>query len=70
MMGEDYVWFLYTRHPDRILTTKKPWLLPSAVEKRQGVVLNPTAEEVAYRRQAFYRLKMVISMGEHDLCRN
>ena len=59
MMGEEYVWFLYSLHPDRILTTKTPWLLPSAVEKDQGVVLNLTEEEVASRRQAFYRLKMV-----------
>ena len=59
MMGEEYVWFLYTRHPDRVLTTKTPWLLPSAVEKDRGVVLNLTEEDVAFRRQAFYRLKMV-----------
>ena len=59
MTGDDYAWFLYVRHPDDRLPDKAPWLQRSAVEIQQGVELNLTEEVVAYRRKAFYGLKMV-----------
>ena len=59
MTGDDYVWFLYTRHPDEVILNKAPWLQRSAVEKQQGIVLNLSEAAVAYRRQAFFHLKMV-----------
>ena len=58
-MGGDYVWIIYTRHPVEGLSDKALWLLPSAVEVEKGIVLNLTDEEVAYRRKAFYGLRMV-----------
>ena len=59
MAGDDYVWFLYTRHPDEVILNKAPWLQPSATEKQQDTVFNLTEGDVAKRRQAFYSLKMV-----------
>ena len=63
MTGDDYVWLLYTRHPNYSLRNKAPWLLPSAMEKQQGIPLNLTDGVVSLRRQAFYCLKMVSVLG-------
>ena len=60
MTGGDYVWLLYVRHPNDIFEDKAPWLLPSAMEKQEGIELNLTDDVVSHRRQAFYCLKMVM----------
>ena len=60
MVGDDYAWLLFTRHPDEVLPDKRPWLQLSALEIEQGVaVMNLTEEAMDHRRHAFYCLKMV-----------